>query len=408
MNEQILVRYGDLILKGRNQKYFIDTANERVREKMAGLSVEIDFRHDRFYIVLNGTPEEEVLSRLHLIPGLYSFSLVTKAPIDYLEIAKLAVTLLSERTKGDATSFKVESKRADKSLKDTSTEISQTISKMILPNVPNLRVDVHDPELTLHLDFRRDGCYMYLDQIMGLGGFPIPVSGKVVTLLSGGIDSPVAAYMAMKKGMETELIHFESTPLTPIEAVQKTLDLASVLAKFAPHNQIRLHLVPFAAMHQEIIAAVPEPYLITIMRRMMVRIATLIMKRTMAKAIVTGDSIGQVASQTLESLIAIQDVTDALILRPLSHLDKLDIIHFSREIKTIEISIRAFSDCCSVYVPKNPVIRPQAKVAQKYESAFAFEGLIDQAVEDTVTLDVISEKAPVLDLGALTVREALK
>ncbi|NLZ62004.1 MAG: tRNA 4-thiouridine(8) synthase ThiI [Acholeplasmataceae bacterium] len=408
MNEQILVRYGDLILKGKNQKHFIKTANERVREKLSGLMVDFDFRHDRFYVILNNTPAKEVFDRLCLIPGLYSFSLVTKTTTVYHEIASQAVSLIKEQTKGKATSFKVETKRADKSLKDTSTEISQQISKMILPNVPNLTVDVHDPELTLNLDFRRDGCYMYIGQIMGLGGFPIPVSGKVVTLLSGGIDSPVAAYLAMKKGMETELVHFESTPLTSIEAVQKVLDIASELAKFAPRDRIRLHLVPFAELHQEILNKVPESYLITIMRRMMLRISTRIMRQKEAMAIVTGDSIGQVASQTLESLVAIQDVTDALILRPLSHLDKIDIVRLSREIGTNDISIRPFSDCCSVYVPKNPVIRPKADVAVKYESVIPYEDMIDEIISETHVFDISFGNAPKLELGALTVKEALK
>jgi len=279
---------------------------------------------------------------------------------------------------------------------------------MILRNLDNLEVDVHNPELTLYLDFRRDGCYMYLNQIMGLGGFPIPVSGKVVTLLSGGIDSPVAAFLAMKKGMETELVHFESTPLTPLEAVQKTIDIAKVLAQYAPLDTIKLHLVPFAQIHQEIIANVPEPYLITIMRRMMIRIASGIMNRIGASAIVTGDSIGQVASQTLESLIAIGEVTDALILRPLSNLDKLDIIRLSREIGTMDISIRAFNDCCSVYVPKNPVIRPQAKIAAKYESKFEFDSMIVKALKESVALDVKAGDSLNLANGGLTVREALE
>ncbi|MDD4184852.1 MAG: tRNA 4-thiouridine(8) synthase ThiI, partial [Candidatus Izemoplasmatales bacterium] len=388
MNELILVRYGDLILKGRNKRYFISTANDRVREKLSGLPVELDFHHDRFYVVLNKAAKAEVIERLRHIPGLYSFSLVTKMAIDYSEIAKRAVYLIGEETSGKKITFKVETKRADKTIKETSTEISQIIAKMILRNLDNLEVDVHNPELTLYLDFRRDGCYMYLNQIMGLGGFPIPVSGKVVTLLSGGIDSPVAAFLAMKKGMETELVHFESTPLTPLEAVQKTIDIAKVLAQYAPLDTIKLHLVPFAQIHQEIIANVPEPYLITIMRRMMIRIASGIMNRIGASAIVTGDSIGQVASQTLESLIAIGEVTDALILRPLSNLDKLDIIRLSREIGTMDISIRAFNDCCSVYVPKNPVIRPQAKIAAKYESKFEFDSMIVKALKESVALDV--------------------
>lgn len=407
MNEQILVRYGDLILKGRNQRFFLRIANERVREKLKDLPVEFDFRHDRFYVILHGTACEPVIERLQRIAGLYSFSLVTRTEIDFQEIAKAAIMLVGQMTEGRRTTFKVETKRADKTLSLTSPEVSRVVSRLILQNVPQLIVDVHHPEMTLNLELRRDGCYMFVGQIKGLGGFPIPASGKAMVLLSGGIDSPVAAFLAMKKGLETEMIHFESTPLTAIEAVQKVIDITAKLARYAPAETIVLRLVPFEPLHRALQANVPEGYQITIMRRMMIRIATSLMEASKGLCLVTGDSIGQVASQTLESMRTIQDVTDALIMRPLAAFDKLDIIAVARAIDTLEISNRAFSDCCSIYVPKNPVIRPELKTARKYEAAFAYDGLIAEAVAKTVALSVQADAPIDITAKGLTVKEAL-
>lgn len=406
MNELILVRYGDLLLKGRNLKLFVRTANDRIREKLEPLPVSYDFRHDRAYIEKGDVPAEEIIRRLQTIPGLYSFSLLSHCQVDYDRIADLAIGLIQEKTAGRPVTFKVETKRADKTIPETSMEISQIVAKKILRSLHHLTVDVHDPELTLMIEARKDGAYLFIDQVMGLGGFPIPMGGKAVCLLSGGIDSPVATFLALKKGIDVDCIHFESTPLTPIESVQKTIDLVKVLAGYAMHQTLKLQLVPFMELHRLILNQVPDAFQITIMRRMMLRIAEQIRLKRKATAIITGDSIGQVASQTLESLATIQDAIASLVLRPLANYDKLDIMAIARNLGTLDISNRPFNDCCSLYVPKNPVIHPDIKLTRRLESALDFQGLLDQAVIATKTIDITPDTTLSLASGALSLQEA--
>jgi thiamine biosynthesis protein ThiI len=240
-----------------------------------------------------------------------------------------------------------------------------------------------------------------------MGGYPVGIGGKGLLMLSGGIDSPVAGYLAMKQGVQIECIHFESTPLTSIESAQKAIDLVEVLAQFAPHDRIKIHFVPFAKLHAEIISKIPESYLITIMRRMMYRIATKIMEQNDCLAIINGESIGQVASQTLESMGVITKVTDALVLRPLATYDKLATIKIARMIGTLDISSRPFEDCCTVYLPKNPVIRPNVETALKNEAFLDYQPLVDEAVRETKS--VILRFGQHLDLtsSGITVGESL-
>ncbi|HRX91785.1 MAG TPA: tRNA uracil 4-sulfurtransferase ThiI, partial [Candidatus Izemoplasmatales bacterium] len=324
MKDLLMIRYGDLILKGRNRNSFMDAVNRLIKEKLAGLSVGLEFCHDRAYVHLNDAPLDIVIRQLGYVTGLYSYSLMSKCQVDFDEIAALAIELLTEDTKGQEITFKVETKRVDKTYPMQSPDISKVLSGMILSEMSNLIVDVHNPKLTLTIEIRKEGAYLFTDQIKGLGGFPIPIAGKAVVLLSGGIDSPVASFLAMKKGFQVELVHFESTPMTSIESAQKVIDLAEILSRYAPHDEIRLNFVPFTAIHEKIIASVPESYIITIMRRMMVRIASGIKEKTGSLAIITGDSIGQVASQTPESLATIQEAIDDLVIRPLSTYDKME------------------------------------------------------------------------------------
>ncbi|HOP57214.1 MAG TPA: tRNA uracil 4-sulfurtransferase ThiI, partial [Bacillota bacterium] len=380
MKDLLMIRYGDLILKGRNRNSFMDAVNRLIKEKLAGLSVGLEFCHDRAYVHLNDAPLDIVIRQLGYVTGLYSYSLMSKCQVDFDEIAALAIELLTEDTKGQEITFKVETKRVDKTYPMQSPDISKVLSGMILSEMSNLIVDVHNPKLTLTIEIRKEGAYLFTDQIKGLGGFPIPIAGKAVVLLSGGIDSPVASFLAMKKGFQVELVHFESTPMTSIESAQKVIDLAEILSRYAPHDEIRLNFVPFTAIHEKIIASVPESYIITIMRRMMVRIASGIKEKTGSLAIITGDSIGQVASQTPESLATIQEAIDDLVIRPLSTYDKMEIMEVARKIGTLEISNRPFSDCCTVYIPKSPVIRPSVAAAVKYEESFDYRPMIEEAV----------------------------
>jgi len=407
MKDLLMIRYGDLILKGRNRNSFMDAVNRLIKEKLAGLSVGLEFCHDRAYVHLNDAPLDIVIRQLGYVTGLYSYSLMSKCQVDFDEIAALAIELLTEDTKGQEITFKVETKRVDKTYPMQSPDISKVLSGMILSEMSNLIVDVHNPKLTLTIEIRKEGAYLFTDQIKGLGGFPIPIAGKAVVLLSGGIDSPVASFLAMKKGFQVELVHFESTPMTSIESAQKVIDLAEILSRYAPHDEIRLNFVPFTAIHEKIIASVPESYIITIMRRMMVRIASGIKEKTGSLAIITGDSIGQVASQTPESLATIQEAINDLVIRPLSTYDKMEIMEVARKIGTLEISNRPFSDCCTVYIPKSPVIRPSVAAAVKYEESFDYRPMIEEAVNKTKTVTIIADKHLDIQSKGLSIKDVL-
>lgn len=408
MYERILVRYGELTLKGKNKHLFVAKVVELIKSKLQGLDVTIDKRHDRLYIELNQASEIEVIKRLNRVSGLHSYSLITKCQVDIDEIASIAIDMIKPKLKDEIVTFKVETKRADKSYPLTSQQLSPKIASKILRTIPNLKVDVHHPSLTLYVEVREDGAYIYIDQIKGMGGYPVGIGGKALLMLSGGIDSPVAGYLAMKQGIEIECVHFESTPMTSIESVQKTIDLVEKLSIFAPHNKIKLHMVPFEPIHSSIMTNIPESYLVTVMRRMMYRIATDLLKKTKSLAIVNGESIGQVASQTLESMACATEVTNALIIRPLATYDKLDIMAIARTIETLDISNRPFEDCCTVYLPNNPTIRPSLKLANNFEKMFDYQPMIKQAVEKTMTIQVSAyDHTDILGKG-LTVEECFE
>ncbi len=399
MYEYIMVRYGDLILKGKNQHIFRHNINNQIAHKMYGLNVEIEFQHDLVFIKLNDTDPMDVIERLNFISGLSSYSKTVKCAYDLDEIADKSIALLKHEVHAKTT-FKVETKRADKSISLKSFEISNLVSKKVLRAVDNLVVDVKHPETTLNIETRLDGTYIYTKRIPGMGGFPTSTGGRAMLLISGGIDSPVAGYLTMNTGLEIECVHFESSPLTPVESVQKVIDLVTVLSRYAPSSKIKLHLVPFREIHEMILKEVPESYIITIMRRMMYRLAEILAKKNSCKAIVTGDSIGQVASQTLESLITVQAVVSSLVIRPLSTMDKSDIIKIAKKIKTYPISSRPFSDCCTVYVPKRPVIKPTCERAETFEKAFDYQKFLKIAIKETITVE-INERKPlnIIDKG---------
>ncbi len=408
MYDYIMVRYGDLTLKGRNQKAFKERLNRQLKYKLQGLKVRIEFQHDMIYIKLNEVPTEEVIRVLDTVSGLSSYSKVVKTEYDFVKMGQSAIALIQEESKGRTVTFKVETKRADKSIDLTSPEITKKISSIVLSSVDNLKVDVHNPELILFVEVRRDATYLYVNRIPGMGGFPVGIGGKAMVLLSGGIDSPVSAYLAMKKGLEVECIHYESTPMTSIESAQKVIDLTERLAAYAPELKINLHFVPFQKIHEKIIFHSPESFIITIMRRMMYRIASRIADRQECALLVSGDSIGQVASQTIESMVAIQDVTDKLVVRPLATYDKEEIVRIARKINTFETSNRPFSDCCTVYVPKNPVIKPTIEKAREYESIFDYSELIEEAIEKTITVEIDARKHLDIQFKGLTVEESLR
>jgi len=406
MPERILVRYGDLVLKGRNKKQFIRTAIQRVKEKMSSPKVTVENDHDRLYVVLHGEDHERVIRDLNFVAGLASYSLVERSGKDLDAIKKTAQKVVDARVERPTT-FKVEAKRSDKSYPLNSIELAQHVARDILPSNPYLKADVHDPELTLHVEIRHDAAYLFADKIPGIGGFPVGTMGKGLAMISGGIDSPVAAFLAMKKGIDLELIHFESTPLTPVESAQKTIDISQKLSRYAKENTITLHMVPFLDMHRTILDLVPTPYHITIMRRMMVRIASRYAEARHYPVLINGESIGQVASQTLPSMLLSDQVASPAVIRPLATYDKKDIVALSEAIGTYEISIRPFEDCCQVYVPKSPATKPRDYIAGRYENLFDHQALVDAALQGIRTLTVTPEDAPCLPDKGFSVAEAL-
>lgn len=403
---QILVRFGDLTLKGKNQKEFLRKLYELMALKMKGLNVEIENTHDRIYIHLNDVPREEVVKRLEYVSGISSYSFVVKCSNDLKEIKTTALELMKEIANKDIT-FKVETRRANKNYPLHSMEVTKQVAGYVLANHNLLHVDVHHPEVTLHVELKGNSCYLYNTEVRAMGGYPVGVAGKGLLMLSGGIDSPVAGYLAMKQGVEVECIHFESTPLTSIESAQKVIDLVKIMARYAPKNKINLHMVPFKELHMALLDNVPESYNITIMRRMMYRIASKLAEKKDCLCIINGESVGQVASQTLRSMNTINSVTSIPVLRPLCTYDKLDIISISKKMECYDISIKPFEDCCTVYVPKAPATAPRIEKCETYEKAFDYEAMVNDAVEHTnsITIDVDSD----IDLSmlGLEVREVI-
>ncbi len=404
---QILVRFGDLTLKGKNQKIFLRALYKLVACKMQGIDVDIEYQHDRIFIHLKDADVFEVIKRLNYVSGISSYSLVCKCSNELSEIKRTSLELMKEQVT-KPTSFKVSTKRSNKNYPMPSMEVTKHVAGYVLANHKLLSVDVHNPEVELNLEIRGDYCYLYNTNIRAMGGYPVGVAGKGLLMLSGGIDSPVAGYLCMKQGVEIECVHFESTPLTSIESAQKVVDLVKKMAKYAPNNKINLHMVPFKELHMALLDNIPESYNITIMRRMMYRIATKLAIKNNCKCLINGESVGQVASQTLGSMQTINAVTNYPILRPLCTYDKVDIIKLSNMIDCYELSIKPFEDCCTVYVPKAPATSPKIEKAEAFEKSFDYETMVDDAVLNTNSITIDCDSDLDLTFLGLEVREVLK
>lgn len=407
MYERILVRYGDLTLKGKNKRVFIERVNGLIRQKVNNANVKYEKNHDRLYIVLNGENHEEVIKGLDRVSGLSSYSLVSKVDRDMELVKQRALEIVQGELKDKVVTFKVESKRSDKLFHLTSPEVSKEVASYVLRNTELLKVDVRKPELTLTVEIRTDAAFIYCKKIKGMGGFPVGVAGKGLLMLSGGIDSPVAGFLAMKQGVEIECIHFESTPLTSIESAQKVIDLTEKMAKYAPNNKIKIYMVPFAEMHTALLNYIPESYNITIMRRMMYRIAEKIADKNRDLILVNGESIGQVASQTLPSMNVVCRTVNIPIVRPLATYDKLDIIAISKQIDCYNISIKPFEDCCTVYVPKKPATAPKIDKCELYETKFDYNEIIERTVENTKYIIADADNHRDITMEGLVVSEVI-
>jgi len=388
----ILVRFGELTIKGRNRGRFEEMLVKRIKLALAdypGLSYRKTF--GRLYVQLNGADHEAVARRLKDVFGIASFSRVARCGHDLQEIREQALQAVRQANPQPRT-FKVSVKRAWKQYPHDSQEMNHLIGAHVLRQTPELKVDVRRPDLELRVDIQPDGTYVYAAVEQASGGFPLGMNGKAMLLLSGGIDSPVAGWMAMRKGLEIEAVHFHSYPFTGEQSKDKVIALAQRLAYYG--GQIRLHLVPFTELQTKLAQSGQEHLVITLMRRAMLEIAERLAERRGALAIVTGDSLGQVASQTLGSMNVIGRQTKLPLLRPLVMMDKLEIIRVAERIQTYETSILPYEDCCTLFVPKSPATNPNLRIIEKVENQLGpeRERLVDEAVNHTEML-VLTENS---------------
>lgn len=386
MKTRILIRYGELSTKGRNKKMFTQKLASNIKKALVDFpQVKVIPDYDFMYLDLHEAPEEAVIEKVKPIFGIQSISPVYIIEKD-MEVAKKVVLDLLSQEDLEGKTFKIMTKRSDHTFEMDTNQINLFLGDAVLEAFPDIKVQLKQPDITVRIDVRREHLMVSLKTIPGAGGLPVGTSGRVMLMLSGGIDSPVAGYLAMKRGMEIQCVHFASPPYTSPQALEKTKLLAAKIARFG--GSIQFLTVPFSRIQEEIKKSVPEAYLMTIMRRFMLRITDQLRENARALAIANGESVGQVASQTLESMVAINDVTNTPIIRPVATMDKLDIIKVAEEIDTFELSIQPFEDCCTVFAPPSPKTKPKLEKARKYEARLDVEGLIKEAVEGTVIEEI--------------------
>lgn len=378
---QILVRYGELSTKGKNRSSFIGRLRDNIRQMFADLdSIRIKAERDRMFIFTDSEEDmQQILERLPKVFGIQSFSPVTETALT-IEAMQAAAIAVVDKINREGKTFKVNVNRANKDFPHEKLEIMQAIGSSVLRNFPELTVQMKKPDIELKVDIRENGAFLMAEVIQGAGGLPVGAGGKALLMLSGGIDSPVAGYHMLKRGVRLELIHFFSPPFTNDRAKEKVFDLAEKLSHFG--SSVNLHVIPFTELQQEVHKQVPDNITMTSTRRMMMKIADLVLAETKSQAIITGESLGQVASQTLESLNAINAVTHSPVLRPLIAADKLEIIETAQKIGTYDISIRPFEDCCTIFTPANPKTKPKLEKVEYYENFVSFDELIQQAVQN--------------------------
>ncbi|MFT8364032.1 MAG: tRNA uracil 4-sulfurtransferase ThiI [Sporolactobacillus sp.] len=381
--DYLVVRFGEIAIKGKNKKKFVLKLEDDVREKLAAFSKLTVKRHyDDLEIQLNGEDALPVITTLQRIFGIQSISAAIKVQ-NTLEAIQAGV-LDVVNSEMDACTFKIEARRKDKRFPIKSAELNQTLGGYVLSNAARMKVDVHHPDLKIRIEVGYYETRIYGRSYTGAGGLPVGSSGKVMLLLSGGIDSPVAAYLLAKRGALIEAIHFQSPPYTSDRARQKVIDLCRQIQSFG--GRLKLHLVPFTNTQLAIRDAVPEDYRITIMRRFMFRMAEKKAIREKVLALATGESLGQVASQTAESMHTINQVTNLPVLRPLITMDKLEISRIAKEIDTYDISIRPYEDCCTIFLPKAPRTKPDRIHAERFERGLDSEALVNEALDGIETM----------------------
>lgn len=388
---EIMVRYGELSTKGKNRKTFIMQLAQNVKRALADFpALKIHADRDRMHILLNGEDSEEVIPKLSKVFGIQNFSPSIRIEKEMPAIRAMVQEVVREVYTPGKT-FKITTKRSDHSFELDSNGLNQELGGAVIEAIPEIRVQMKKPDINLRIEIRKDAAYLSYETIRGAGGLPVGTSGRGMLMLSGGIDSPVAGYLAMKRGVEVEAVHFASPPYTSEQALQKAKDLAEKLVPYV--GTIQFIEVPFTEIQEEIKRVVPQGYLMTITRRLMLRLTDAIREMRKGLVIINGESLGQVASQTLQSMVAINEVTSTPIIRPVVSMDKTEIIEIAEKIDTFELAIQPFEDCCTIFAPPQPKTRPRLDKAQDYEARLDLEGLMARALEGLKITEISAETA---------------
>lgn len=388
---EIMVRYGELSTKGKNRKTFIMQLAQNVKRALADFpALKIHADRDRMHILLNGEDSEEVIPKLSKVFGIQNFSPSIRIEKEMPAIRAMVQEVVREVYTPGKT-FKITAKRSDHSFELDSNGLNQELGGAVIEAIPEIQVQMKKPDINLRIEIRKDAAYLSYGTIRGAGGLPVGTSGRGMLMLSGGIDSPVAGYLAMKRGVEVEAVHFASPPYTSEQALQKAKDLAEKLVPYV--GTIQFIEVPFTEIQEEIKRVVPQGYLMTITRRLMLRLTDAIREMRKGLVIINGESLGQVASQTLQSMVAINEVTSTPIIRPVVSMDKTEIIEIAEKIDTFELAIQPFEDCCTIFAPPQPKTRPRLDKAQEYEARLDLEGLMARALEGLKITEISAETA---------------
>jgi thiamine biosynthesis protein ThiI len=383
MSNKILCRFGEVSTKTGNRKEFVKLLKKNIHVALLDFKVEsIERTFDRLFINYDSIDEEPIIQRLLTVYGLSSFSVVVETKLNKEDIVNKATELM---IKQPVSTFKVITRRLNKNWLHTSDDINRAVASSVLKHTDHT-VDVHHPQIPVKVEIKHHNAYVSVETYQGAMGMPVRMAGKGALLLSGGLDSPIAGVLANKRGIELIGIHFETIPYTSIQALDKVLSLAQKISVY--QNRLNVLVVPFAEVQMKINEFVPESYRIIVMRRMMIRIANQLAKLHKASVLITGESVGQVASQTLSSITRIDEVSDQLILRPLITYDKEEIIALAKKWKTFELSTLPYDDCCSMFTPEHPTTNPFKEKTERFESFTDYTEAIEQAVNNTITYKI--------------------
>ena len=382
MDKIIMIKYGELTTKGDNRGSFIKLLEQNIINALTDYKVNIIYDYSRMYIECENI-DENLINKVKNIFGIHSIVICKRINSNNIEdIKNESLKLLNEK---EFATFKVETKRSNKAFEISSMDFSRMLGAHILKNTES-KVDVHNPDVTLNVEIRKDLTLIYTDEIKAVGGYPVGVQGKGLLMISGGIDSPVAGYLSLKRGISLECLYFEAIPHTSLEAREKVKKLLSILNEYS--GNIKLYVVPFTKLQEEIYKNCDPTYNITILRRMMYRIAEKFAHRKNCKIIINGENVGQVASQTLSSISVVNEVVKMPIIRPVVCYDKLEIIDLAKKIKTYETSILPYEDCCTIFVQKHPVINPSLEKCQIEEAKFDYEPLVDECLKNIFKVEL--------------------